>query len=186
MLQKYARMAKSYIRDTPDFLRKLNNISLLGDVILVSFDVVNLYTSINHERGIARIRNVLINQDLSNECVTFCLTLLKIVLNENYFLFENTFSKQPRGTAMGSNLLPTYAYIFMAALKENNIYPCDFFHVATWWHFIDDIFVIWRDTQQSLDYFYVFLNQLDEDIKFTMTHSIGYIGKMTVSSLIYT
>lgn len=101
LLQNYARMARSYIRDTPDFLRKLSNVSTPGNCILVSFDVRNLYTSINHNRGIECIRYALVNSDLSNECITFLLTLLEIVLKENYFLFENTFYRQLSGDRHG-------------------------------------------------------------------------------------
>lgn len=96
----------------------------------------------------------------------FLLSLLEIVLTENDFLFENKFYRQLRGTTMGSNMAPSYANTFMAALKENSIYPSNFFqHVITWWHFIDDIFVIWTGSQGDLEDFFTFLNQIDVDIK---------------------
>ncbi|CAJ0933349.1 unnamed protein product, partial [Ranitomeya imitator] len=49
------RECKSYIRDTTDFLRKLEALQFEGDVILASFDVVSLYTSIDHEQGLKAV-----------------------------------------------------------------------------------------------------------------------------------
>lgn len=87
------------------------------------------------------------------------------------FLFRNTFYRQLRGTAMGSDMAPTYANVFMAALNENVIYPSeDFKYVKAWWRYIDDIFAIWMGTQTELELFFQFLNKIDNDIKFTTTH----------------
>ena len=45
--------AKSYIKDTSDFLKKLNKLSKLPEnAILVTTDVVGLYPSIPHADGL--------------------------------------------------------------------------------------------------------------------------------------
>ena len=45
--------AKSYIKDTSDFLRKLNELGKLPEnAILVTTDVVGLYASILHADGL--------------------------------------------------------------------------------------------------------------------------------------
>ncbi|CAJ0921796.1 unnamed protein product [Ranitomeya imitator] len=50
-----------------------------------------------------------------------------------------------RGTAMGSNVAPTYANIFMAVLEDKFVYSSILWrHVRAWWRYIDDIFVIWE------------------------------------------
>lgn len=173
ILRQYAQKARSYIKDTPDFLQKLKDTRIAEDCILVSFDVTNLYTSINHRRGLEKVENQLLESTHTSECITFILNLLEIVLTENYFLFECGFYRQLRGTAMGANMAPTYANIFMKALEEDMVYTSDHFaQVAMWLRYIDDIFVIWKGTQAELDLFFTFLNEMDMDIKFTMTSSL--------------
>ena len=54
LLQPYTKHIKSYIKDTTDFLSKLPT-STNPDTLLVSFDVVNLYTNIPHDLGIEAI-----------------------------------------------------------------------------------------------------------------------------------
>lgn len=46
----------------------------------------------------------------SREC-NFILTLLELVLTNNYFQFQEQFYLQLRGTTMGANMAPTYANI---------------------------------------------------------------------------
>lgn len=48
ILRPYVTQMKSYIQDTGDFLSKISELTLLTDTLLVSFDVVSLYTSIQH------------------------------------------------------------------------------------------------------------------------------------------
>ena len=50
LLQPYTKHIKSYIKDTTDFLSKLPT-STNPDTLLMSFDVVNLYTNITHDLG---------------------------------------------------------------------------------------------------------------------------------------
>ena len=54
LLQPYTKHIKSYIKDTTDFLSKLPT-STNPKTLLVSFDVVNLYTNIPHDLGIEAI-----------------------------------------------------------------------------------------------------------------------------------
>ena len=54
LLQPYTKLIKNYIKDTTDFLSKLPT-STNPDTLLVSFDVVNLYTNIPHDLGIEAI-----------------------------------------------------------------------------------------------------------------------------------
>lgn len=83
---------------------------------------------------------------------------------------------------MGSNMVLTYANVFMMALEEQHIYTSILFsHVKVWWRYIDDVFVIWSGTQQDLETFFSTHNQMDEDIKFMMvisTHSLQFLDTL--------
>ena len=51
-LKYQAKKCKSYLRDTKDFLQKLQNFKTLPDnAILVTMDVSSLYTNIDHDEG---------------------------------------------------------------------------------------------------------------------------------------
>ncbi|XP_075684577.1 uncharacterized protein LOC142652784 [Rhinoderma darwinii] len=133
ILRNFAINAKSYIQDTTDFLTKLDEVQLEGDCILVSFDVCSLYTSINHTRGLRTVSEALQQSNYTHECINLLMCLLEIVLTENYFLYGDYFYAQKRGTAMGSNVAPTYVNMFMVALEECAIYVSPHFTSVLRW-----------------------------------------------------
>ena len=81
-IKQFVPHIKSYVRDTPDFIKKIENFKLNGDYFLVTMDVTSLYTNIpNHEGLVAvtqntytRKRTVPRQQQKSHNVVTTCLT----------------------------------------------------------------------------------------------------------------
>ena len=53
LLQPIAKMQKSYVKHTTDFLNFIEKTKVAKDTILVSMDVTSLYTNIPQEEGIA-------------------------------------------------------------------------------------------------------------------------------------
>lgn len=119
ILREFAISSKSYVQDTTDFLNKISVLQVPNDAILASFDVISLYTSINHKRGLEAVRRKLETMKLSLEAKEFVLELLSTNLTCNYFSFNNKYHMQIRGTAMGANAAPAYANIFVAVLEES-------------------------------------------------------------------
>ena len=80
------------------------------------------------------------------------------VLQSNLFDFDSKFYKQILGTATGIKFSPLYAYIFMdhietEFLKTQDIKPW------FWKRFIDDIFFVWTESEESLEKFLGYLNK---------------------------
>ena len=153
ILKKYIILVPSYIKDTFDFLDKLPR-TTDRDSILLSFDVVSLYTNIPHDLGYRAIEFWL-NKDDNILPIrfnkSFIMEGLKIVLENNYFSFENDFYLQQSGTAMGTKVAPTYATLVMGFL-EDHMYKLinDNFArqadniISSWMRYLDDCFIIWK------------------------------------------
>ncbi|CAJ0931627.1 unnamed protein product [Ranitomeya imitator] len=75
-----------------------------------------------------------------------CIDLLNLVLRENFFLFEDDFFVQTCGTAMGSNVAPAYANLYMDNFEREYVYANPIFqqNAIVWYRYIDDIFCIWQ------------------------------------------
>ena len=120
LLKPYIQKVKSYIRDDIDFLSHIPTTVPQGS-LLVSFDVVNFYTNISHELGLRAVNfwlskhPELIHKRFTKE---FILESIKIILENNNFLFNDLMHNQIRGTAMGTKFLPTYATLVLAYLEE--------------------------------------------------------------------
>ena len=109
----------SYVRDTPDFIKRIENFSHRGDFYLVTMDVTSLYTNIPNMEGLVSIARSLIKHqpDFTLKYKTL-LELLKLVLHKNNFQFNGEHYLQIGGTAMGTKVAPSYANLFMARLEE--------------------------------------------------------------------
>ena len=108
---------KSYFRDKKDFISKIE-LEIQETCILVTFDVVSLYTNIpNHEGMKAVARSLVKFPPKFTDCRTV-LELLREVLHKNNFEFNGKHYLQVGGTAMGTILAPSYANIFMGDLEK--------------------------------------------------------------------
>lgn len=109
VLRYFATGASSFVRDTDDFLLKLQQVRLTSNIIFASFDVVSLYTSIDIMEGVQAVHKVLTRTSYTSEGKEFLIELLMMILTCNYLSFNDSFYLQCRGTAMGAHLCQ---YIF--------------------------------------------------------------------------
>ena len=152
--------AKSYIKDTADFLDKLKDLGEIPErAILVNADVVGLYPSIPHTEGREVLRkqyDKFLHKKVPTEDI---IKMADFVLKNNFFEFNYKFFQQILGTAIGTKFaLPPYDCIFM--------------------DYIDDVFFIWTDSEENLERFLKELNGFHSSVKFILEKS-----KMKVNSL---
>ena len=87
--------AKSYIKDTSDFLRKLNEFGKLPEnAILVTTDVVGLYPSIPHADGLGALSAKLEEREDKSIATEDLLQMAKFVLKNNFFEFDSKIKQQ--------------------------------------------------------------------------------------------
>ncbi len=144
--------------------------------MLVSLDVTLLYTIIPHTDGIEACKYFLDNNPnnstLSSEDI---FKIIKLILENNYFQFNNTNYIQVMGTAMGSPMAPSYASLFMGKL-ETDFLQKEKFNPSVWFRFLDDIFMIWNHSTEELEKFIHRLNHFHPTIKFTYTASSTHVS----------
>ena len=108
------KQGESYIRDTGDFLAKLK---AAGEVpkgaILVTADVVRLYSSIPHSEGLDILKKQYENYPNKKASTEDIGKMADFVLKNNLFEFDSKFYKQISGTAIGTKFAPPYTCIFM-------------------------------------------------------------------------
>lgn len=181
LLKPLLKHVRSFIRDDFDFLNHLPE-TVDKNTIIVSFDVVNLYTNIPHDFGIQAITYWIetyqhelperINKDLIIEGIKF-------ILENNYFMFNDKHYRQISGTAMGTKVAPTYANLVMGFLElelyreSANEFGPEFMDYlkAYWKRYLDDCFILWNKNIDDLNQFKLLLNGLNQSIQFTMEYS---------------
>ena len=116
--------------------------------------------------------------DLKNDLVEFTEKVLK----NNNFEFNERHFVQRRGTAIGTRMAPSYGNIFMDKL-ERQLISHALIKPHTWWWYIDDIFIIWTEGEESLKDFLNYLNSAHGTIKFTSKWSYQEVEFLDVKVL---
>jgi hypothetical protein len=151
LLKYFVPGVRSYLKDTFQFLDYLPR-STEQDSMLVSFDVVSLYTSIPHDLGYQSLEfwfDKMDNVLPSRFDKRFILDGIKLILENNYFTFEDSIYLQQSGTAMGTKVAPTYATLVMGFLEHNmygqihDNFPRSADSIMnSWRRYLDDCFMI--------------------------------------------
>ena len=168
----------SYIEDTPHILRVFEQENQKGpqpkNSFPVTVDVVGLYTNIptfGPEGGIQAFSGAMNRRENQSTPTWYLLNLLKEVLSQNIFEFNDKFYRQVVGTAMGTAVAPTYANLFMGWLEETKLLgEWTGTPPRLWKRFIDDIMFIWDSSVEELELFISHLNAQHPSIKFTATY----------------
>ena len=139
----YVPLVKSYIRDTQHFISKIIEFPPLPTgTLLVTMDVVSLYTNIPNHEGIVSIAHFLRQDPTKRELTPFLLKLIELVLHNTNFQFNNDNFLQIGGTSMGCPFAPSLANLFLGRFEEKALAnttnkPPVFFR------YIDDCFFYW-------------------------------------------
>ena len=170
-LQPIAQSYPDYLHNSTTLSLTLQELHVPDDAFLVSIDVVSLYPSIPQTECLQTIYDqmhqrrhlLLLNPNL-------LIQLLHININYNYFEYGTLIFQQTHGTAMGTAFSPTIANIFMSVcirkfLATQKIKP------LLLKRYIDNIFLIWTNTKETLQNFLDSLNGFHPSIQFTYTIS---------------
>ncbi len=118
-IQPLAKQVKSYIKDTTNFINKLQKLTQIpNNAILVTMDVRSLYTNISHTEGIEALKESLDTRPTKEPSTETIATLMNHVLTLNNFTFNGENFLQVKGCAIGTIAAPSYATIFMGNFEE--------------------------------------------------------------------
>jgi len=185
-LQPIVQTTKSYVKDTTDFINKVEQIPNIQDgTILATIDVTSLYTNIPHDEGIrACERSLNLHRSNSEQpSNTNIIQLLDCVLKMNNFDFNGKHYLQVGGTAMGTKVAPSLANLFMAYFEDKFVYTYPV-KPTIWLRYIDDIFLIWEHGDEKFQTFLNHLNTCHQTIKFTSEISYSSVNFLDTTVLI--
>ncbi|KAM9316367.1 tyrosine-protein kinase Blk [Gastrophryne carolinensis] len=112
----------------------------------------------------------------------FHMDLMTMILRQNYFQYKADFYLQEQGTAMGSNVAPSYANLFMAHFEAQFVYTHPLYdsHVLLWVRYIDDVFFLWQGPHDKLIEFKEDLDRASPTISFTIDAHLDQVHFLDV------
>ena len=159
-LQPHTDNMESNVKNASHFVELLKNQTVQPGDLLVSFDVVSLFTNIPVDEAIDVIRK-------KHQPPHHIMELTEHCLKNTYFVYKDQRYKQIEGAPMGSPLSPVLANLFMEDLEARAIGTAKH-KPKLWLRYVDDTFVIWNHGRDKLQEFLKHLNGIHPKIQFTM------------------
>ena len=161
------------IKDTGhllELIEQINSNGLPDGLILVSFDVVNMFPNIDNERGLQTLE-MAYNKRTTLKPSTECLMeALRICLYCNNSSFNNTHLLQTNGTATGAPNSCSYSDLAVQPIDDAILAEklANFVELFFYGRYRDDCLVLWNGSLERLREFHDFINTLDPYLKFTI------------------
>ena len=156
-------------KNSIDFIDRIKDVVIEKDDILVSFDVVSLFTSVPVDCAIKCIFDLLVVDDSlptrTHLNAHDIKTGLEICSNSSVFSFQNVLYRQTFSTPMGSYISPIVANIFMEHTEKAALTT---FHTPPklWLRYVDDTFRVLKN--EHMTEFHQHINSVCHHIQFTM------------------
>ena len=139
------------------------NRNLNENCLLVSFDVVHMFPSIDNKMGGESVKNILLHREDKTPPAKWIIDALELYLNCNNSIFNNQHYLQVDDTVQGPHMTCSYNDVAKHSynLKSLRYEPA----VKCWKNFRDDVFVLWEHSRDDLQNFFNSMNSIDSSKK---------------------
>ena len=160
---------KYTVKNSASFVEKIRTMSVDPNEILVSFDVVSLFTCIPTHLATEVVKERLdFDQSLSertNLSTQNIIALLQFVLDNNFFVFQGDHFRHIFGSPMGSPVSAILANLVMEYVEEKGLLSAPN-PQTRWFRYVDDSHVCVK--KEHVDEFHSHLKSTNTNIKFTI------------------
>ena len=116
-LQPIVKQIPSYVKDTNDFINKINAVkSVPKNSYLVTMDVRSLYTNIPNAEGISAVKRAFDNYSKKTTSTKVITTFLALIITLNNFVFDCIHYLQRKRMRNGHNLCSCLCKYFHSKL----------------------------------------------------------------------
>ena len=158
----------SHVKDSNEFVAFIGS-QVLDDEMMVSFDVVSLFTNVPIDLAIKVAKSYLLEDDTLEDhtllSVDEIISLLELCLNATYLQFRGSYYRQIHGTAMGSPVSVVVANLIMEDVEQRALVTFPGEKPRFWKRYVDDTFTAIRPS--LLQEFHDHLNSIVGSIQFT-------------------
>jgi hypothetical protein len=178
-LKPIVTQQSTYVRDTSDFINKIEQAIIPENAILVVADIESMYTNIQHKDAISSIRKALLanshlKYDICRPSIQSLTDLLTLLLTRNTFQFNSQNYIQTCGCPMGQPASPEICDIAIHEM-ELELIKIAGKKLETYMRFRDDLFWVWLGSISELDSFMKMANEFHPTLKFTYEFSSQYV-----------
>lgn len=174
-LEIITKEALTDIKNSYELVKLLKEIKYIPNLVLITADIKSLYTSIPTKWGIKNLLEIYNTYKNKIDLDPLALhIMLYNVLTLNIFEFNNNYYVQQKGTAMGSNLAPTYASTILRNIEEKWL-KITKYKLVVFKRYIDDIFIIYDNKDNNLECFLTEFSKIYNPLELTILNTTDEI-----------
>lgn len=166
ILKHVAGQSEYNLKNSWDFVKDIKTTVVPTDYIIISLDVVSMYTSIPKQLVIETItkkwkdikQHTIMSKNIFIEGIQLCL-------NANYFKYKMEFFEQINGLPMGAPLSAILANLVLEELETDCLNKINL-NLPFYRRYVDDIFMI--VPKNSTNYILTTFNNYNKQIQFTL------------------
>lgn len=160
----------AHLTNSQDLINRINTLSPTTYTTFnypISLDVEALYTSIPPQSATANLINILKNNQFSYHGLYAddIESLLKIILSNAIFTYNNKVYKQIKGLAMGASISSILAILYLHTLESTALLGQP--NIGLYARYVDDTFILTTD-KTTAKILLNTMNNADPNIKFTL------------------
>jgi hypothetical protein len=168
-LKKYCQHFDGILTDSLSLIKTLETTPFDSNCQIFTVDFKSLFTNIPCDHAVELMKELtyMFPNELQN--ANFLIELLEITLKYNSMEFMGEIFVQIFGIAMGTNIAPILANLYLAVLekklKENTKNDPKMIWPSLWKRFIDDGFGVIKGLKKDVEYFVHKYNSMVDSIK---------------------
>jgi hypothetical protein len=180
ILQQHINLNNQYnLNNSINLANDLINIPAQDNYRMITFDIKDLYVNIPIDETIEIIKTKL--QQKNNTLITHqIISLIRTVLLQNYFTFQQKIYQPEKGISMGSPISSLIAEIFLRNYEDKYIKQfLEAKNIIFYARYVEDILIIFDKTKTNPQNINTYINKIHNNLKLTPTHkehnSINYL-----------
>jgi hypothetical protein len=157
------------VKNSPQLIHDLLDLKFEPQYRLCSFDTISMYTNIPTDVLPNILQNIMEAQWVDTGYIKHILTLVQVVLGQNYFRHENELFQQIEGLAMGAPTSSLLSEVFLQSLEHNSIYNILVENkIVAYFRYVDDILIVHDNQETDIAHMLLLFNNLYPNLTFTM------------------
>jgi len=137
---------------------------------MITYDVKDLYVNIPIDGTLKITENQLLKNNDKHKTKQI-IAILKTILAQNCFTFQDAIYQPNKGVAMGSPISDTMAEIFLQDIENRHIKLLpDSKNITFYTRYVDDIFIIYDTTHTTAESIHKYINNIHNCLQLNPTH----------------
>ena len=162
------------IKNSKHLTQLLSNIRINRNAKIISLDIKDMYSNVPTEETIKIIENQLLLLNSNTDEIKQLISMLKITLKQNYFIYNNINYLQLDGLPMGSPLSSLISEIFLQSIENQFIEQLkQQYNILFYGRYVDDILIIYNNNHDNTNNILTAFNKIHPKLKFTVESEIN-------------